>query len=616
MEHPGPDDLRFITEPLLRLSRYRSISATFRPADPVVLRAYIVAGVLLGFLLVVFGRVAHLQLFKYARLEALEGRVHQSFRRPAGPPGDILDSYGRVVATSEPAWAVKINPCGFRRLVPEGKEREAAIKHLAQALGQPEARVREVVNQDRTWGYLARYVTTEVKERVREAAKKYGIPHITFDPEYRRVYPLKTAACHVVGWRGPDQTARTGLEAAYSFVLDSQPGSARGATDKYGRHVPWPDRGRPYPGREGRCLVTTLDIDIQQALESALDSVYARYRPDACLGIVMEAKTGGVLAMAARPNYDPASFGRSGKGRRRASEEDIKNPCTQRGFEPGSAMKPFVVAAALEEGLVSESDHFFCDGALSEVGGPPIHCAHGARHGTLTLTEVIAKSCNVSAGRIALRVGGEKLLEWLRRFGFGQAVGIELPEALGLLPPAPGHPCLYKRDVACLGFGQGMSATLIQLAAAYCALANDGVYMLPHMVRRIVSRDGSVFREIEPVRLRRVCSVETSRRVRAMLQSVVEHGTGTNARIPGVAVGGKTGTAQRPKPGGGFEGYIASFVMVLPIDDPRYVIAIVVDNPHGGQYGGSVAAPAVRDVALAILRTHGEIPVQMASAAR
>ncbi len=607
MEHPGPDDIRYVTSVIARISqRYARARAALRIPEPLILRSAIAVGLLLAFYLAVLVRVGVLQLVQWPELEDLDKKIHPTYCQPAGPRGDILDAYSRVLATSEPVWAVKINPKKFWDKT-TASQRAQAVELLAAALGKPESEIARVLEQDKNWAYLARGVSGKVRDRVRAAAQKCPMPTLNFEREYQRVYVLDSTACHIIGWRGPDQAARMGLEAVYDFVLSGQRGSQRGATDSYGRHIPWPTHGRPYMGRPARCVVTTLDVDIQHALEAQLDDLMRRYRPNLAMGAVLDVPTGEIVAMAARPAFNPNDFCPRQGPRRWPSDADTKNPATQVGFEPGSCLKPFVVAAALEEGLTKETEHFYCNGLLTGVGGPPIHCAHGARHGDITLVDVIARSCNVSAARLALRLGPDRLLEWLHRFGFGRPTHIELPEGLGLLPPGPGRTRIYPRDVACLGFGQGLSVTLIQLAAAYSALVNDGRYMLPHLVKEVINNDGSVFRRVDPVVLRRVCSAETSRRIRRMLKSVVDYGTGKAARIKGISVGGKTGTADRPKPGGGFEGYVSSFVMVLPVDKPQYVIAIVVDNPHGAHYGGVVAAPAAREVALSLLRVHGEL---------
>jgi len=274
-------------------------------------------------------------------------------------------------------------------------------------------------------------------------------------------------------------------------------------------------------------------------------------------------------------------------------------------------MKLFTIATALDLHLTTEGEVFHCSGQLPDVGGAPLYCAEGHAHGDLDLVAVAARSCNISAACLAERIGGERLVEALKRYGFGQPTRIGLcPEGYGLLPPGEGHERLYERDVANLGFGQGMSCTLVQLASAYCGLVNDGVYMLPHVVRSVIEEDGTLFREVKPREMRQVCTTETSARVRRMLKAVVEVGTGKAAAIKGVSVGGKTGTAQKPRPGGGYysDRHVAVFVIVLPVEDPDLVIAVMIDEPKNGYHGGDVAAPAAREIALAALRLRGELP--------
>jgi cell division protein FtsI/penicillin-binding protein 2 len=570
-------------------------------------RAWAVLALLFGLYLLVFGKVAYLQLWARPKLEDDGKKLQPRFREPAGRPGEILDAYERVLATSVQTFAIKIKPEGFRQEKSTPAQRAAAVRILAQVLGVSEAEIWEKVNSPAPWEYLARRVSPEVKARLAEAVDKYDLPYIRWDAEYQRAYPFQSMACHLLGWRGRDHAARCGLEAVYDFLLTGLPGSAAGMRDKYGRLIPWPAARRPLGARPGRSLVLTIDLDVQQVVEAALDHLVVRYHPlGGCQAVVMDPRTGAVLGMAARPAYDPNWFSGVASGRR-PTNADLSCPLVHHAWEPGSVMKVFAVAEALEQGLTSEGEVFLCPGAIM-VGGKPLHCAHGTAHGRLDLSGVVAKSCNISAARLAMRVGPQRMLAMLHRFGFGAPTYVGLQhEGFGSLPPAPGHERLYERDVANLGFGQGLSVTMMQLAAAYAALVNDGVYMQPYVVDRVVEANGIVYRRVEPVAVRRVCSAATSRRLRAMLKLCVEAGTGQAARIAGLEVGGKTGTADKAKQGG-YQGHIAVFVLVAPVWQPEILVAVMADEPQGAYYGGAVAAPVAREIALGVLRLRGQLP--------
>lgn len=589
---------------------------TEEEAQRVVLfgRAAVALGGVLAIYAAVVFKVGWLQIVKRAELEQISHQLlHRSYEEP-GKPGDILDRFGRVLATSVEVYDVKIDPWLFRKNTTLEKRREA-VPVLAHVLGVPAQEIWEKVNSDRGYEYLATGVSPKVKGRVEAAKKEHRIPWVTFDVRYRREYPMGKAACYVLGWRGPNHAPRCGLEQTYDFLLTGIRGSKVLNIDKYGRLVPWDSGKRAMPARPAKSIVLTIDADLQQATETALVHLWKRFRPKRCLAVVMEPKTGAVLAMAALPGYDPNWFSGSAQSQWRKKDKPLDNPVVNWGFEPGSVMKAFTVAAALELGITNEREVFHCEGKIPNLGGKPLSCAGGTAHGTLNLVMAVARSCNLTAARLAMRIGGPTLVAWLKRFGFGHPtrVGIR-PEGFGLLPPGPGQERLRQRDVANLGFGQGMSATLIQLAAAYCGLLNDGKYMLPYVVKEVVRRDGEVFRRVEPKMVRQVCSPETSRRIRRMLRMVVQKGTGKDARIPGVDVGGKTGTAQKPKPGGGYWGrerpekHIAVFVLAVPIEEPELVIAVAADEPKGRYHGGDVAAPTAREIAVEALRLRGELP--------
>ena len=571
----------------------------------------VLAAVLLAYL-AIWLKVAYCQTIDRPALEEIAGYLQPKFREPAGQPGDILDANQRLLATSVATYTLKVDPKRFRA---ETKNNPAELARVtavvAGALGLKPEEVAAKVASTNDWEYIVRRVSPEVKDKLGKLMKDKTakIPPMSWEVEYRREYPLNETACHVLGWRGPDHMPRCGLEQMYDFLLTGRPGSAVGSRDRYDRIVMWASARKAVPARPGRSLVLTIDADIQQAAEVALEHVQEAHTPDASAAIVLDPTTGRVLAMASRPSFDANWFSGSIQGRK-ATEDDLKNPPVNHGFEAGSVMKGFTIAEALQEGITHPTDMFTCNGHIADVGGKPLYCDEGRSHGTINLQQVMAKSCNISAAGLAMKMGGAKMRAALEKFGFGSPTRIGFrPEGFGLLPPAPGQ-ILRKRDVANEGFGQGMSVTMIQLAAGYASLVNGGVYMQPYVVDKVLNADGTVFRKEEPVALRQVISAEVSHEIRDMLRLVVEDGTGKAARIPGVGVGGKTGTAQIPGPGGYTGEHVAVFVMAVPIDNPRYLIAVMAYKPKNGYHGGDVAAPAAREIAIAALRLRGQLPAE------
>ncbi|MCK4325031.1 MAG: penicillin-binding protein 2, partial [Armatimonadetes bacterium] len=360
----------------------------------------------------------------------------------------------------------------------------------------------------------------------------------------------------------------------------------------------------------------TVDWDLQKVVEDALEQCWDYEQPDQATVLVMEPDTGAILAMAARPNYDPNLIASAAGGIARVDipKRDLINLTVSREYEPGSTFKVLLAAAALDTGAVTLGDTFVCPGTM-QLGGKPLKCwGRWATigHGGLNLADTIAKSCNVCAAQIAVRIGAERYCEFLRRCGISQRTRVGLPGETDGRLQAPDD--MYKRDVANIGFGQNVAVTDVQLIAGICAVVNGGRLMRPYVVDRVLNPDGTTYRQVEPALVRRVCSQETSRTVRRMLRGVVEksYGTGQGARIPGVAVGGKTGTAQiwDPQRKKYRENeHMLSFVLVAPVDtQPQFVILVTVRNAKKGQYVSQVAIPVARQVAVYMLRERDLIP--------
>ena len=411
----------------------------------------------------------------------------------------------------------------------------------------------------------------------------------------KRLYPQGRLASHVLGFCNADGNGLEGLELAFQSYLTGTPGSRIVGANAKGYLATMP-ASRVRPSEDGASLRLTLDADAQAVLERELEACVEDNGASSATAILMDPRTGDIVAMGSYPNYDPQSP-------RAASVESRRNRAITDIIEPGSTFKLVTAAACLEEGVISPGTLIESMKVLPLPGGHSMHDEED--FGWVTLEETLTRSVNTATALLARKIGPEVLFQYARAFGVGCVTGIDLPgEVSGILR----RPRNWSgRSLETISIGQEVAVTPLQLVSAYSAVANDGVLMKPRIVREIRDPSGRVLREFPTRRVRRVVSESTARELRRMLHEVVESGTGENARIPGCDVAGKTGTAQRVDPRTGrydARRHVASFVGFLPADQPRLVGVVVVDRPHGVGYGGEVAAPAFRRIVEGILLRH------------
>ncbi len=494
--------------------------------------------------------------------------------------GPILDRNGTALATSVASSRIGLRRKAYR-FQPEH------VDLLAPLLGvDRETLRRKLAEGHRPYEWLARYVGVEQAAAIR----RLNIPGIDVHRHQQRSYPQGTLAAHVLGFVGVDAQGLEGIERLYDDRIRGEPVSVRVRKDSKGR-VFYNESDLAGINR-GASIVLTLDATLQSIAEAELARQVEKTKAAAGSVVMMNPRTGEILAMANVPTFDPNFYQQwPAAARRNRAVTDL--------FEPGSTVKPFVVAAALDAGVVRPDDRFYCEHGSIRIGGWTIHDHHP--HDELTVAEIVKVSSNIGAAKIGAAVGAERLYRYLRAFGFGRASGVGLPgDRAGVLPP----PEKWRPiTLANISFGQGLSVTATELASAYAALANDGVRMRPFIVRQIVAADGSVLLANGPYREGRAVRAETARAVTRMLEAVVaDGGTAPQARIDGVAVAGKTGTAQKVENGRySHRRWVASFVGYLPAGDPRLLIAVVIDEPQTNHYGGVVAAPVFRRIAEASL---------------
>jgi len=509
-----------------------------------------------------------------SRDEFLEKINRQHYTKLSFPSkrGRILDREGKEMALSITVPSVY----GVPSLI---ENKEEAARLLARFLNLDPHGLLKKFSTDRHFVWIKRHVSPGEWERVKELKIK-GIGVIE---EPKRFYPYKELASVVLGFVNIDHEGLEGVERAYEKFLKAPLMEMVIERDGLGRVFLPLERGEEGPWD----AYLTLDVNVQYILERALQEGLEECQAKRAVGLIMDPVRGDILGMASLPSFNPNSFWLY-------PPENRKNFATVGLFEPGSILKPFLVATALEKGFLRPNDIVFCEGGRYNVFGLTIRDVKS--YDWLTVQEVIKYSSNIGAAKIARTIGADDYYEFLKSLGFGEKTGIGLPEEKGVLKP----PKLWTPvDLMTLGFGQGMSCTPLQIAVAYSAIANGGLKVKPRIVKELRKvGDGKVL-VMEPQVERRVFSSEVSRLIMGMLERVVLEGTGTRAFLEGYAIAGKTGTAQKYDPHrGGYsrEHFVASFVGVFPADRPMAVILVMFDEPRTSIYGGEVAAPVFRKI--------------------
>ncbi len=507
--------------------------------------------------------------------------------------GPIVDRNGDLLASSVNVPSVFLRPRHLQAA--DG----ARLPALAKALDLPLAVVKAKAASPHPFVWLKRQALPQQAQ----AADRLGIAAVGRIEEARRFYPHGGLAAHVLGFVSVDSQGLAGLERRFDRQIRGEAHEIEVARDAHGRMF---HKGslstKPL---EGARIEVTIDAQIQAITERELAAGVQAATARAGAAIVMDPTTGEILALANYPSFNPNDpDDRMGPAwKHRSRNRILTDP-----YEPGSTYKGILAAAALDRGIVRPGDAMFCENGSYRYANKIIHDVHG--HGWLTMAEAIQYSSNICATKIADRLGKERYYQYLRDFGFGQRTGVELPgEEPGLLR----NVATWARiDLATHSFGQGVSVTPLQLAVAFGAIANGGTLMRPFLVRRVESPTGEVLQEATPTAIRRVIKPETARVATQVLRRVVEekHGTGTKAHIDGYPVAGKTGTAQKVTPGArGYSGkYIGSFVGYLPADAPRAVILVMIDEPAGRGFGGTVAAPVFQKIGAAVMKAMGVEP--------
>jgi len=533
----------------------------------------------LGFGTIV-ARAVYLQVIFGPTLAARASDQYERTIQTSGKRGSIFDRRLREVAVSIETLSLAAYP----RKIPNPGDTARAVAPIIHA--KPKDLSRKLTT-DRPFVWLKRQITPKEAQ----AVKALNLEGLEFLPEHSRFYPNRTLAAQVVGFTGIDGNGLEGIEYLFDAELTGRPQIATILKDAFGRGFEAQDDLSA--STSGNSVVLAIDGAIQHLAEKALQQAVETHKAKSGIAVVMDPRTGDILALAHVPLFNPNAFGDFNRNLRR-------NRAVTDAFEPGSTMKLFSAAAALESGCCTPHTIFYCENGNYRIGTNTIHDTK--KHGWLSIQRIVKYSSNIGAVKIGETIGAETLHAALQRFGFGRPTGIECPgETKGSLGA---NRKWTTFDVAAVSFGHGVSVSAVQLASAVSAIANRGQLMKPRVVLKVTDPRGRAIRTIDPAPLGQAVSAKTAEAVTRMMEMVLtEGGTGVEAALDGYTACGKTGTAQKIDKDGTYsqDRYVASFAGFAPVEDPRLTIVVVVDEPQGDYYGGTVAAPVFREIAQSAL---------------
>ncbi len=554
-------------------------------------------------------RIGYLQTVKGQKLktEALDQQTKDSIITPKR--GTIYDSNGKVLAVSASVNTVYAQPAQIR----EDKGEEVVAKKLSEILEMDYDEVYQKITKKVSYVEIKKKVEEDVSDKIRELktdkeTKKY-FTGIGLSEDSKRYYPYSTLASQVIGFVGSDNQGLSGIEASYNSYLKGMPGRISSLKNAKGTNMN-EEHEEETASQDGNNLILTIDETIQHYLENHLKTAYTENQlGNGACGIVMNVKTGEVLAMATEGDFDlnnPFTLTDEATQNRidalpeeertaeksKALQKMWRNKAVSDTYEPGSTFKILVAASALEEKKVNLNDSFYCGGSL-KVGGNIIRCWKAGGHGTETFLQGIQNSCNPVFMQVGMKLGGDLFIKHYNAFGLNVKTGIDLPgEAVGIFHDRKNF---NETEIATASFGQGFQITPLQLVSAVSSVVNGGYLMQPHVVSEIRDSNNNLVKKIEPKVIRQTLSNETSKTMCSVLESVVSEGSASRGYIAGYRVGGKTGTSEK-QPRSAHK-KIASFIGFAPANDPQIVCLVVLDEPNAGQYfGGIIAAPVAHDI--------------------
>ena len=593
-------------------------SESIRRANRIIQTRSFVLMILMGVVMFVllFFRLFDLQITRHEELQSKA--VNQQTRRTVvtASRGTIYDTAGNILAISSSAETIILSPLEIDKALNDTENpvtwtKDSLAAGLAEILGKDAASIRKRMDNVKSQYELIQLrADEEVAAKVRAYVEENKISGVHLVADTKRYYPYGSLAAQVIGFVGDDNTGLYGLEAYYEEELEGQSGLVISAKDQAENDMLYTYE-QYFAAKNGSDLTLTLDTTIQYYLEKGLEAMTDKFSAaNGASGIVMNAKTGGIMAMASYPNYDLNDFltvsdqtlqERIERGESTLADMQLlqwRNKALNDTYEPGSTFKILTLSAALEEGVVDKTTTVNCGGSVN-ISGYTIHCSNKNGHGLQTLVQSVGNSCNPAFINYGLRIGNEKFYEYMRSFGLMNTTGIDLGgEAVGVFAA---DSSFTQLDLACYAFGQNFTVTPLTLISAQAACVNGGYLHTPYLVERITDSDGNVTYRHNSTPVRQVISEQTSATVRECLEYVVASGTGKNGQVAGYRIGGKTGTADKGQTGD----VVVSFLCFAPADDPQVIMLITMDTPSRatGTYvsGGNMVAPTASTVMAEIL---------------
>ena len=596
-----------------------------RRANRIIQTRSFVLMILMGVVMFVllFFRLFDLQITRH---EELQGKaVNQQTRRTVvtANRGTIYDAGGNILAISSSAETIILSPLEIDNAVNDTEDpvswtKESLAAGLAEILGKDASAIRKRMDNVKSqYEVIQLRADEDTAAKVRSYVDENKIAGVHLVADTKRYYPYGSLAAQVIGFVGDENTGLYGLEAYYEKELEGQSGLVISSKDQAENDMLYTYE-QYFAAKNGSDLTLTLDTTIQYYLEKGIESMVDKFSAaNGASGIVMDAKTGGILAMASYPNYDLNDFltvsdqtlqERIERGESTVADMQLlqwRNKALNDTYEPGSTFKILTLSAALEEGVVDKTTTVNCGGSVN-ISGYTIHCSNKNGHGLQTLVQSVGNSCNPAFINYGLRIGNTKFYEYMRSFGLMNTTGIDLGgEAVGVFAA---DSSFTQLDLACYAFGQNFTVTPLALIAAQAACINGGYLHTPYLVERITDSDGNVTYRHDDTPVRQVISEQTSATVRECLEYVVASGTGKNGQVAGYRIGGKTGTADKGQTGD----VVVSFLCFAPADDPQVIMLITMDTPSRatGTYvsGGNMVAPTASTVMAEILPYLGVEP--------
>lgn len=564
-------------------------------------RIIVTFGIMGVIILLLAFRLAWIQVVKAEEYSEIATEQQTSDIPLEAKRGSIYDTNGEVLATSATCYTVWVRPSQLKENYSDEQIKKVS-SDLAVILEMDAEEVEKKLKKEQALVKVAKYLDKETSDKVKEL----DVTGIEIAEDTKRYYPLGNFASHLLGSVSDDNEGRTGIEQEYDEYLSGVAGRWIKNTDVNGNTLSYGNE-KYYQAEDGLDVVLTIDEVLQHYAENAIANGMKETKANRIMCLVMDPKTGDVLAMATNPGFDPndptqpvsaseleAFNNMSVKEQTEYLSEMWRNPIVSDTYEPGSTFKLVTTSAALEEGVTTPDTEYYCNVSYTVPGtNITLHCWSTVPHGAETLTEAVGNSCNPVQIQLALKMGKDTYYDYLEMFGITQKTNVDLPAETSAI--IQDKDAIGQVELSTMAYGHGIAVTPIQLAAAVCAIGNDGVLMQPRVVKELRDSDGDTVKTFETKEVRKVISSKTADEMRSIMEYVVSEGGGGNAKIAGYRIGGKTGTADKVVNGKYSSDTYSSFIGMAPMEDPQLVVLVVVDSPSGVQFGSATAAPIGRE---------------------